>query len=169
MFCHIVPLIQNVNRVVFISLKVHKRQRRLGQHSFLRYSCIVVCPLMKSMIYLQNIWPMKYNMQHTYIYWNITVNSPRQISRCTRLFISKLLPKPLSCLERWKSINYIHLLKQLSWLSLTSLPRHLRIRTLNLFFLVFFSPMLFFFSVSMPIFIINLSQNSFKNMHFRRI
>ena len=70
-----------------------------------------------------------------------------------------LLPKPLSCLERWKSLNYIHLLKQLSWLSLTSLPRHLSIRTLNLF-LVFFSPMLFF-SVSMPIFIINLSQNSF--------
>ena len=41
-FCHIVLLIQNVNRVVFISLKVHKRQHRLGQHSFLRDSCIAV-------------------------------------------------------------------------------------------------------------------------------
>ena len=50
---------------------------------------LFICLLMKAMIYLQNIWPMKYNVQHTYIYWNITVNSPRQFSRYTRLFISK--------------------------------------------------------------------------------
>ena len=42
MFCNIVLLIQNVNQVVFISWKVHKHQHRLGQHSFLRYSCIAV-------------------------------------------------------------------------------------------------------------------------------
>ena len=137
---------------------------------------LFICPLMKSMIYLQNIWTMKYNVQHTYIYWNTTLNSPRQISRYTRLFISKpgtkiqsvtQTPKLFGKMEVFKRHASVKTAKLVVFNLPPKMPKYKN--TQPFFFLVFFSPMLFFFSVSMPIFIINLSQSSFKNMHFRRI
>ena len=131
---------------------------------------------MKSMIYLQNIWPMKYNVQHTYIYWNITVNSPREISRYTRLFISKSGAKIQPVTQTSKLFVKIevyklhpHFVKTAKLVVFNLLPKTPKYKN-TLFFFFFGFPLSYaIFLVSMPIFIINLSQNSFKNMHFCRI
>ena len=136
---------------------------------------LFICPLLKSMIYLQNIWPMKYNVQHTYIYWNITVNSPRQISRYTRLFIFKSGTKVQSVTQTTKLFRKMEVYKLHPSIKTAKLvvfnlpPKTPKYKNTQPFFWGDSSLLCFFFFSFHAHLIINLSQNSFKNMHFRRI